>query len=396
MYNPSPTKLNKRTLSHPPSSFGLRRTEGGEGRIVKQQKPPSPFGRRCQSIAQADEGWRLFLFTAFWILSLSACSFADELKLLRIEASRSLGNDYLDIYTTGLVETRGLLLEKELQIDFPGVLLDKNVEITAVKSKRVAKISAIQADPQTVRVIIALKKAIDYNIAHIFGRDKTVVEIGDRRDFTAELMAAWEKKALAEKGDPIKAFEFAPAGGVNLSLQGKTVILDPGHGGNDSGAIAPCGLPEKNLTLLTARKTAELLSAAGAKVYLTRNVDRKNNLKDIVDYVNRTKADIFISLHYNFCGKSDIGGTETYYYNANSRPLALNLHRSLLYGLKRKDRGLRKQIFYTVHHSQIPAALLEPLFLSNQEEEKLAFTPDFQALVAQSIFTGVKNYFRSN
>lgn len=330
------------------------------------------------------------------LLFLAFCSLAEEIKLIRIEASRSLGNDYLDVYTTGLVEPKGLLLEKELQIDFPGVLLDKNSEITTVNSKRIAKIAAVQIDPQTVRVIVALKKDIDYNIAHIFGRDKTVVELGNRRDFTAELMAAWEKKALIEKGDPIKAFEFAPVGGANLALQGKTIILDPGHGGNDPGAIAPGGLPEKNLTLQTARKTAELLSAAGAQVYLTRNDDRKNNLKDIVDYVNRTKADIFISIHYNFCSKSDIGGTETYYYNANSRPLALNLHRSLLYSLKRKDRGLRRQIFYTVHHSKIPAALVEPLFLSNSEEEKLAFTPEFQQMVAYSLYTGVKNYFRNN
>jgi len=330
------------------------------------------------------------------VLFLILVSFADNLQLQRIEASRSLGNDYLDIYTSGYVEPRGLLLEKELQIDFPGVILDKNIEITTVKSNRIAKITAVQADLQTARVIVTLKKDIDYNVAHIFGRDKTVVEIGDRRDFTAELMAAWEKKALAEKGDPIKTFTFALRAGANLPLNGKIIILDPGHGGNDPGAIAPCGLPEKNLTLLTARKTAELLSRAGAKVILTRNDDRKNNLKDIVDYVNRTRADLFISIHYNFCSKADIGGTETYYYNSNSRRLALNLHRSLLSGLKRKDRGLRKQIFYLVHHSQIPAALIEPVFFSNRDEEKLAFTPDFQQLVAQSIVAGVKDYFRSN
>ncbi|MFA5840165.1 MAG: N-acetylmuramoyl-L-alanine amidase [Candidatus Margulisiibacteriota bacterium] len=338
---------------------------------------------------------RKLIFVTF-ILLFSQCLFADNIKLLRIENSRSFGTDYLDIYTTDYCEPKGLLLEKELQITFPQTVLDKAYNLSRIKSKRIAKVTAKQLDPQTVLVTIKLNREIDYSLAHIFGQNKTIVEIGDRRDFTAELMAAWEKSSLQEKGEPIKSFEFTPNTiGKDLSLRGKTIILDPGHGGRDPGAIAPCGLPEKNLTLITARKAAQLFSQAGAKVYLTRNDDRKNNLKDIVDFANGKKADIFISIHYNFSTNADISGTETYYYNPNSRELALNLHQALLYGIKRKDRGLRRETFYTVHHSTGPAALLEPVFLSNSEEEKLAFSTDFEEAVAFSIYKGVNNYFRS-
>jgi N-acetylmuramoyl-L-alanine amidase len=126
---------------------------------------------------------------------------------------------------------------------------------------------------------------------------------------------------------------------------------------------------------------------------LTRGEDRTCNLRDIVNFANTAKADIFISIHYNFNGDRDIAGTETYYYHRSSRRLALAIHGALLDGIERKDRGLRRVMFYTVHHTEMPAALLEPVYLSNAKEEALALSPAFQEQVAQNIARGVKIYF---
>jgi N-acetylmuramoyl-L-alanine amidase len=130
-------------------------------------------------------------------------------------------------------------------------------------------------------------------------------------------------------------------------------------------------------------------------VYLTRNEDRRNNLPDIVSFANRVNADIFISIHFNFADNRSICGTETYYYNRSSRRLALILHQALLSGIKRKDRGLRRCMFYAIHHTEMPAVLIEPVYLTNDEEERLAASSYFQQELAEDILRGVKAYFRS-
>ncbi|KPJ67964.1 hypothetical protein AMJ44_06985 [candidate division WOR-1 bacterium DG_54_3] len=180
-----------------------------------------------------------------------------------------------------------------------------------------------------------------------------------------------------------------------LPLQGKVIVIDPGHGGLDPGAFSRSGIPEKHLTLQTARKMASLLNSAGATVYLTRNQDRTVSIKDIVGFANEVKADIFISIHYNFTNKKEVSGTETYYYNRNSRSLARIMHQTFINGIKRKDRGLRRGMFYTIHHAHMPAILVEPLYISNPEEEKLACSANFQNEIAKDIVRGVEAYFRS-
>jgi len=336
----------------------------------------------------------------FLILLMAGTLFAAEKAQIKlIQAKRDRGFDYLDIYVTGNVKGKSILLEDQLQIDFPNTKIAKDIRISKRKiwkSKRIRDIRVKQVNSKTARVIVYLKRPVDYEIVNVFGRNKSVVEICDRKDKTVWNMANWEKKYLSSKGQKLKPYKYKPlATGKDKSLKGKVIVVDPGHGGKDPGAISSRGYMEKRLTLATARKAAYLLKNAGATVYLTRNADRTNNLKDVVKFANKVGADIFISIHYNFSEKRSISGTETYYYNRRSRSLALTMHRTLINGIRRKDRGLRKARYYVVRHTNMPAILLEPVYLSNYREAELASNPKFQGELATDILRGVKSYFRS-
>ncbi|MEA3493953.1 MAG: N-acetylmuramoyl-L-alanine amidase [Candidatus Margulisiibacteriota bacterium] len=334
----------------------------------------------------------IIILAAFLVSPLSA----ENRRLSEVEAKRDRGFDYLDIYTTGYVKGKGLLLEDKLVIDLSNTSVSKNIKISKRKSKRISDVRVKQLDKNTARIVVYLKKDIDYEIVNVFGRNKSVVEISDRTDRADKILAAWEKANLKEKGQKIKAYKYKPVKkGGNLPLKGKIIVIDPGHGGRDPGAFSLDGIPEKTFNLQTARKTAYLLKLAGATVYLTRNSDRKYNLRDIVKFANKTKADIFISIHYNYSGIRSASGTETFYYKQKSRNLALNIHRSLIRGIKRRDRGLRKAMLYVCNHTNMPSALVEPVYISNPKESSLAKKQSFQKEVAAYIVKGVKNYFRS-
>ncbi|MBI5078430.1 N-acetylmuramoyl-L-alanine amidase, partial [Candidatus Saganbacteria bacterium] len=270
--------------------------------------------------------------------------------------------------------------------------ISKAFEITKNKSKRIRNIEMVQKDEKTVRVIVSLKKDIDYDIVNVFGRNKSVIEIGDRSsDIYRQL--AWEAKNLEKKAPALKPVKLVPR--FKGTLAGKTIILDPGHGGDDPGALSPSGIPEKTLTLQTARAAAKLFRRAGATVYLTRDEDRRSSLSDVVGFANKSGADLLISIHYNSTHSARISGTETYYYNPKSREFAEKMHEAIIRGIKRKDRGLHRTPFYVIKNVSLPSVLLEPVYLTCPDENELAKTASFQEEVAHDILSGVKEYFRN-
>ena len=338
------------------------------------------------------------LALAFILLIIGQIAFADTRLITRIESKRDRGFDYLDIYTSGFTEGRGLLLEDKLYIDFPGARISPKVKITSrKKSRRIASITTTQKDEQTARIIIRLKKNVEYEVVNIFGRNKSVVEIGDHTTNIYATQFAWEKKEVKKKAHPLKPVKLAPvfAAVEGQSLKGRAIVLDPGHGGEDPGALTTDGIAEKNLTLAIVRKAAQKLRDAGATVYLTRDEDRRSNLRDVTEFANKTRADIFISIHYNSTYGSSISGTETYYYNPVSRGFGEYMHEAVIRGIKRKDHGLHRTPFYVVKNTDMPSVLLEPVYISNPEESYLAKTASFQDNLADAVLKGVKSYFRN-
>ena len=192
------------------------------------------------------------------------------------------------------------------------------------------------------------------------------------------------------------------------TLSGKTIVIDPGHGGNDSGAIGPTGVMEKNVTLKVALELQRLLEAEGARVVMTRDTDRTVSEKGAAasdieelgarcDVANRIGADIFISIHADSFTRPEARGTTGYYYSKSTtgqgQKLADCIRRNLIEQLGTPSRGTQPCNFYVVKHTDMPATLIELGFISNKDEEKLLNSDEGVKKAAQGILDGIEDYF---
>jgi len=184
-------------------------------------------------------------------------------------------------------------------------------------------------------------------------------------------------------------------------LKDKVIVVDPGHGGSDTGAIGPSNVAEKNVTLAIARDLRKLLSDDGATVIMTRTSDRDvayNGASDIdelqarVDIANRANADLFISIHADAFTEY-VSGTATYFYPGSNDYLARLVQSSMVGQLKLYDRGIQPSDYYVLKYTNMPAILTEAAFISNPKEEKLFINPSFDKKVAVGIYNGIKKYF---
>ncbi|MCL2678252.1 MAG: N-acetylmuramoyl-L-alanine amidase [Clostridiales bacterium] len=199
--------------------------------------------------------------------------------------------------------------------------------------------------------------------------------------------------------------QAASGPGALLSLQGKTVVLDAGHGGIDDGVIGVNGHNEKEINLQIALLLAEMLEDAGAQVILTRANDgaqKEGKLKDLQDRVelaNGSGADIFVSIHCNsYAGNSRWRGAQAFYAKNDEagRLLAVSIQNGLRAQLKNTSRkAAPHETAYILQHLTMPAAIAEVGFLSNYEEAQLLIKPEYQRQAAWAICLGIAGYFAS-
>jgi N-acetylmuramoyl-L-alanine amidase len=181
----------------------------------------------------------------------------------------------------------------------------------------------------------------------------------------------------------------------NQPLQNKKIILDPGHGGYDSGTIGSKGTLEKHLTLKTAKLLYQKLNATGAKVTLTRSDDTYISLNSRVYMSNYHKADAFISIHYDSSIYTSASGLTAYYYHSSKdKKLASTIHQQLVKNTKLRDRGVKYGNFHVLRENSRPATLLELGFLSNPTEEWTVTTNAYQEQATQAIYNGLVQYFQ--
>jgi len=217
----------------------------------------------------------------------------------------------------------------------------------------------------------------------------------------------------------------------------RKIVIDPGHGGKDPGAIGPSGLKEKDVTLCIARLVRDKLKKAGYKVIMTRDRDKFISLWKRVYIANKENADLFISIHANSSRSRRACGFEVYYLapasDEESRALAaaenyplgiaekipddtavqatiwdllysenrkdsIQLARNIVQALNKKmgtrNRGVKSANFYVLKGAQMPAILVEVGFISNRYEESKLKTWAFRNKIADAIVEGIKNYER--
>ncbi|MCP3103668.1 N-acetylmuramoyl-L-alanine amidase [Myxococcus sp. K15C18031901] len=220
-----------------------------------------------------------------------------------------------------------------------------------------------------------------------------------------------------------------------LGLKVRRVVIDPGHGGHDTGAIGKEGTREKDVALSISLKLANLLRERGLEVVLTREDDRFIRLEDRAQFANTERGDLFISVHCNAAVSRKLRGIETYTLNTSadrysirlaarenassekgisdlqfiladlatkanteeSSRLADQVQRSLVSGLSTKysdikGLGHKEALFYVLLGVKMPAILVETAFLSNPDEEERLKSASYQNDVAEAIAHGVEEF----
>lgn len=220
-----------------------------------------------------------------------------------------------------------------------------------------------------------------------------------------------------------------------LGLKLDRVVLDPGHGGHDTGTIGPTGLQEKDLVLDVTRRLGGLISKRlGSQVIYTREDDTFIPLEDRTKIATDRQADLFLSIHANSSRSPKISGSETFYLNftssadalevaarenatsqtsvhdlqnlvqkitlnekvQESREFASIIQKSLYNGIPRnrltRNRGVKKAPFVVLIGAQMPSVLAEIAFLSNPRDEALLKKPEYRQRIAEALYKGVSEY----
>jgi N-acetylmuramoyl-L-alanine amidase len=212
--------------------------------------------------------------------------------------------------------------------------------------------------------------------------------------------------------DPImRSYAYVP------SKTPRVVVLDPGHGGKDNGAVGQRKVYEKKAVLSISNRVKGHLEAKNIKVRMTRTSDTYLTLQERCDFAAKAGADLFVSIHADSAGDPSAHGVETFamtaagydstnhygkggdkspqkgnVYDAANAVLGFSIQSNLVKTSKRSDRGLRRARFAVLKNAPCPAALVECGFLSNPEEEALMIDASYREAVARGISNGIIGY----
>ncbi|MBF4501104.1 N-acetylmuramoyl-L-alanine amidase [Savagea sp. SN6] len=181
------------------------------------------------------------------------------------------------------------------------------------------------------------------------------------------------------------------------AVQNRIIVIDPGHGGSDPGAISG-GANEKSITLNVSKKVADKLRRAGANVHMTRTGDTYPTLTQRTQFAKSKFAESFISIHANSASAS-ASGTEVWIdtkFNANgaeSRLLAQYVQNKIVQKVNMKDRGVKDSAFQVLRQNNIPAILIELGFITNSSDRHKMTSEEYTELFAQAIYEGIVQYY---
>lgn len=197
----------------------------------------------------------------------------------------------------------------------------------------------------------------------------------------------------------------------NLPLKGKVIVIDPGHGGKDGGAMGndPERTAEKEITLEVAKLVRDYAEQAGAIVYLTRETDsdladeqlrglsnrKSQDIRRRLAFIHEKNADFFVSIHLNALPSPKWRGAQTFFYPRfkENKHLATLIQEELIRNLENTERKpLQLNHVYLLKYAKVPGALVEIGFISNEEELELLKQPSYQRKVAASIYQGMLRY----
>lgn len=208
-------------------------------------------------------------------------------------------------------------------------------------------------------------------------------------------------------GSPIPLPPAPGGGGPVLDsgvLRGKVIVVDPGHGGSNPGAVAN-STRESDNNLAVSHKLRDRLRRAGAQVIMTRDSDRTvaaagstlgQELQARVDIAQANHADIFVSIHSNSNPDPTIAGAMTFYPSGKSSALALEVQSALIRETSAVNKGTQPATFYVLRNTSMPSILVEMGFVSNAAEAAKLQSDAYRDRIAQGVFAGIVKYFQAD
>ncbi len=303
-----------------------------------------------------------------------------------------------------------------------------------------AFITITQFNPKVVRIVLSSAK--DFEFSKEIENKNLKISFLNSNTTQKENAKQEQRQSVSKKTEEnFKQSPVAPA--LNSSFKsGKIIVIDPGHGGKDSGAIKE-KLREKDIVLNTALSIGKELKKRGYKIFYTRNTDKFINLRDRTKFANDKKADLFLSIHANAAANDSKAktseGLETFFLSparsqrsknaaekenkgdfeemnyfskqsvlnflnrekiVSSNKLAIDIQKGVLSQTRKKykvvDRGVREAPFWVLVGAQMPAILIEIGYITHPNEGKRMANKGFQDIFARGVADGVDNYFYNN
>ncbi len=334
-----------------------------------------------------------------------------------------------------------------LYVDLEKTVLSDSINVEPITKGLLEKISFASNRPGVSRIVLYIKDLEDHKVFLLKKSRKNpsfrlVMDIKGRGAVPEKIFA---KDAPSYGGQKPSVVSRTPKGSIEslkqaLGLKVRTVVIDPGHGGHDPGAIGPSGLKEKDINLKIAKRLRERLVLEGKSfgienVYLTRSTDKFIPLEERTAIAKKRKADIFISIHCNGARTKKAHGIETYILGFTDDQTSLqlaarenatttkglhdlkNILKDYILSAKKeesqqvagyvqkymvkkvsmkyshvKDRGVKKAPFVVMIGADIPSLLIEASFITNPREEKRLKSNVYIDKIVDGITLGIKRY----
>ena len=361
---------------------------------------------------------------------------------LRFISTKELTRVMLDLSQETRFDVRRLpedpakRLPARIYVDIMGAKLAlESKEPLPVDDSVLRQVRVGQYSGDVVRVVLDMNELRAHSVFMTADPTRLVIDIiGPQGTPVKEVLAKPETVARRPVTQAKKADLPEPAGGL------RKIVLDPGHGGKDPGAIGIGGVAEKDLVLSIAKKLARKVKAEmGVQVILTRNEDRYVALEDRSAMANHEDADLFISLHMNASPNTEARGIETYYLdnttdeaairlaereNRTSRrnisdlqfilsdmaqnmkledsiTLAHRLQGALVGGMGGvmadvKDLGVKKALFHVLVGARMPSVLVEMFFITHRIEGRAMSQDSYQDAMVNALYEGIQKFGQTN
>jgi N-acetylmuramoyl-L-alanine amidase len=293
-------------------------------------------------------------------------------------------NSQLLIQSDGMPNASGQWQNGLYQITLAPARLGDGVSVPQIPSNSpLLRARVYQADDQTVVVSLHPRAGTVFNGLSAVGSD--VIALGMGRSSSASLQRPDRPGRTPDAAVPLPSVQNGRY----------VVVIDPGHGGRDPGAIGIDGLREAPGALAIGQQVAAILEQQGVQAVLTRNSDVEIDLQPRVDIAEQVNATLFVSIHLNAIDmtRPDVNGTSTYYYSSGA-DLAQVIQDAAVQAGGLKDRGIHSARFYVLRRTSMPAVLVETGFVTGAEDAPKLADPDWQGRMAQGIASGILQYLQ--